>query len=82
MVGSKLPMNVSTLPCNMSRALARGLVILLYNARNSSLESRNLQLQENNVLQCCNIFSKSCAKFQVNYCKRIPSGTFELIIMH
>ena len=82
MVEGKLSMNVSTSPCNMSRAVARGFIILSYKARNSSSESRNLQLQENNVLQCCNLFSKSCAKFQINYCKRIPSGTFELIIMH
>ena len=65
----------------MSRVVARDFItdILSSKARNSSSESRNLQLQENNVLQCCNLFSKSCAKFQINYCKRIPGGTFELI---
>ena len=80
MVGNKLPMDVSTSPYSMSRAVAREFIILSYKARNSSSESRNLHVQENNVLQCCNLFSKSCAKFQINYCKRIPRATFELIM--
>ena len=80
MVGSKLPMNVSTSPCNMSRAVARDFIILSYKARNSSSESRNLQLQEKIFYNVAIFFSKSRAKFQINYCKRIPSGTFELIV--